>query len=113
MSSVEKRLELADSELQREKRDSSVLKQMRRNSKLEETKLFEEKRKAIDLQKDLQKATDDLTSFKTQAAREAAATARELDSAKDEASALRGQKESLECTRSPSFNIIFSMAHML
>jgi len=96
LSSFEKRLELSESELNRERRDSTMLRQMRRNSKAEETKLFEEKRRNIDLQKDLQKAVDDLNAFKVEASRETSSIAREADLLKEEVVTLRSQKESLE-----------------
>jgi len=73
-----------------------MLRQMRRNSKAEETKLFEEKRRNIDLQKDLQKAVDDLNAFKVEASRETSSIAREADLLKEEVVTLRSQKESLE-----------------
>lgn len=73
-----------------------MLRQMRRNSKAEETKLFEEKRKNIDLQKDLQKAQDELNSFKTESSREATAINREADSLREELASLKAQRESLD-----------------
>lgn len=89
-------MELSESELARERKEGSVLKQMRRNSKIEETKLIEEKRKATDLQRDFQKVTDELSTLKIQVAKDSSSVTRETESLKEEIASVRSQKENLE-----------------
>jgi len=96
IQNFEQRIQSLDTELKKERRDSVNLKQIWNNSKVDESKLEEEKKKAIDLQLQLSQLADEMENLKAQHKKELSQLPREINSLKEEIKSLKNQRDSLE-----------------